>query len=82
MKIKVTRQNIDCGGTSTSTCPVARAIRREIGDIYAYISVWSSKIFINGREYETPDAAREFILKFDDDVPRHELEPFEFEMDI
>lgn len=83
MKIEVTliQDDIDKGiPCDAYLCPVARAVRREIG---LSASVDNEEIFVATRgQFPTPKKVMRFIKRFDDDKRRHLCRPFTFDLDI
>lgn len=76
MKIKVTEKDIKYGEERCpGTCPIARAINRELPG--QDVMVFKSICEINHYEYELPPRAYDFIEQFDAGLP---VEPFEFDI--
>jgi hypothetical protein len=93
-RIHVTQEDIREGIPQTySLCPVALAIRRELGvEQYGLVSVTQKHVFVRREEfpstsvrplppgtwYKAPPEVTSFIVNFDEGT---EVEPFEFEME-
>lgn len=84
MRIRVIQRDIDEGVQSNCFhCPVARAVKR----VFKATEVWVREIIIvrkagSQRTYVTPEAAVDFIDRFDSTI--HEFEspkPFSFTLD-
>lgn len=77
LNVEVTQEDIDLGvqGSSTS-CPVARAINREVDGEGLDVDVETSCIYVTGYHLaDTSDTVETFITSFDDLLP---VEPFQF----
>ena len=84
MRIRVTQRDIDEGVQSNCFhCPVARAVK----DVFKATEVWVREIIIvrkahSQRTYVTPEAAVDFIERFDSAILEFESpKPFSFTLD-
>ena len=81
MRIDVTRDDIRLGKRGRcNTCPVARAIRRDLGKGIE-VFVYGSQVSIGGRVFELTRGVSDFIERFDHDG-RRGLKPFSFTLPI
>ena len=79
MKIEVTQEDINKGAPyRPSTCPVALAISRRLHD-KRNVLVGYHTVLIDGRLYDFPPEATNFIVRFDDREP---VQPFKFKLDV
>ena len=80
VKIEITANDIRLGkrGQPTS-CPIARAIKRELGDHPKVGGSGSFSIMLGGeyQRYSAPDKAGKFVYRFDTDG-KDAVKPFSF----
>jgi len=78
---RVTAEDIERGVPfECSLCPVARAIKREFGDIEVEVGI--ENILIDTKYFPTPEPVKTFIDLFDNQTSRHLAKPFGFELEI
>jgi len=81
--VTVLQDDIDQGyPCDTQKCPVARAVRRDLADLFLYgvVSVTGGTIYFGvGRYLLTPAPVADFVDRFDRGLP---VEAFKFEVEV
>jgi hypothetical protein len=68
MLINVIQEDIDSGlKRNPSDCAIAKSIKRIANHDYINIAVFSNALHLNGKSYELPQNATDFIRSFDID---------------
>lgn len=86
MKITVTAEHIRKGRHQrkgylrTENCPIARAIKEELGTIPISVALTEVRLGSKGKTHQLPKSAREFIRLLDCSKTTHLAEPFTFEL--
>jgi len=66
MLLQITQEDIDKGlARNISNCAIAKAIKRLLDTQYVNICVTTNSMELNGRHYEMPQCATDFIYLFD-----------------
>ncbi len=80
--IRVKQEHIDAAGNSytTTSCPVARAIRDEIDE--TNINVTCSRIWIGDTPILHSTRVNAFVRKYDNPSKRKSVKPFNFYLEV
>ena len=66
MLLEITQEDIDTGIVrNISNCAIAKAIKRLLDTQYVNVCVTTNAMELNGRHYELPQSATDFIYLFD-----------------
>ena len=79
MRIEVTQEDIELGDVTSTTCPVARAMRREWPEALVGAVRFITKPTAAGVEHDLPDDAVDWITDYDRGLP---VKPFAFEVAV